>query len=166
MSDTQQKDEDMKLYSSQTQKKWSSSSNSDETCCSMFFASLFKTLESTIQDICRISDDQHPITFSQCIEAWQNTQHIINKWSFLVRSLRGCQEDCSVSSPAKDAGPSFSGKEVMIEAYKLLVHLMKRLLPKATLGGTDGDIKVLLGFDEAAMLGHEQGKKRDISLLT
>jgi hypothetical protein len=51
----------------------------------------------------------------------------------------------------------FSGKEVMTGAYKSLVDVIKDLLPKATPGGTNPDIKVMLGFDEAAILRHEQG---------
>ncbi|KAF8523883.1 hypothetical protein BU17DRAFT_85317 [Hysterangium stoloniferum] len=59
--------------------------------------------------------------------------------------------------PAKDAGLAFSGKEVMTDAYKSLVHVIKGLLPKVIAGGTDPEMKVMLGFDEASILGDEQG---------
>jgi hypothetical protein len=47
---------------------------------------------------------------------------------------------------------AFLGKEVMIDAYKSLVDVIKGLLPKATPSGMDPEMKVLLGFDEASTL--------------
>ncbi|KAF8490025.1 hypothetical protein BU17DRAFT_72728, partial [Hysterangium stoloniferum] len=61
--------------------------------------------------------------------------------------------------PAKDAGLAFSGKEVMTGAYKSLVNVIKGLLPNATPGATDPEMKVVLGFDEAAILRDEKGSQ-------
>jgi hypothetical protein len=44
-----------------------------ERRCSAFFVSVFKTLEGTIQEICTKNHDALGcITFSQCMEAWQD----------------------------------------------------------------------------------------------
>ncbi|KAF8514191.1 hypothetical protein BU17DRAFT_94672 [Hysterangium stoloniferum] len=149
-----------------------------ETRCSAFFASLFKTLESTIQEICtRKHDGRSQITFSQCVKAWQefgsfvpmredffakvyNTFDDMRNLSLSDNSVvRRNMTPGSGRKPAKDAGLTFSGKEKMMDAYKSLVDFIKGLLPKATPSGTDPEIKVMLGFDEAAILQDEQGSQ-------
>ncbi|KAF8512027.1 hypothetical protein BU17DRAFT_69389 [Hysterangium stoloniferum] len=154
-----------------------------ESRCSAFFASVFKTLESTIQEICTTKrDGRGQITFSQCVEGWQHEfgsfaprrgkffAKVQNTFDGIYNTLEMRNISLSDNSvdrksvapgsgcrPAKDAGLAFSGKEVMMDACKSLVHVIKGLLPKVTAGGTDPEMKVMLGFDEASILGDEQG---------
>lgn len=61
----------------------------------------------------------------------------------------------------EDAGQLFSGKAEMIRAYSSLVTFLRTLQKKDAdikVGSkADADIKVVLGFDEAAVLGVSQG---------
>ncbi|KAF8488918.1 hypothetical protein BU17DRAFT_72780 [Hysterangium stoloniferum] len=139
-----------------------------ESRCSAFFTSVFKTLESTIHDICTTKCDDHGrITFSQCVGAWQKEfgsfaprrrEFFAKIYNTLEMRNLSLSDNCesvgpgSGPEPAKDAGLAFSGKEVM-------TGCLQGLLPNATPGATDPEMKVVLGFDEAAILRDEKGSQ-------
>ncbi|KAF8518845.1 hypothetical protein BU17DRAFT_66237 [Hysterangium stoloniferum] len=138
--------------------------------CSAFFVPVFQTLESTIQEICTTKcDGWGQITFLQCMEGWQHefssfmpryTIHTLEMRNISLSDNSVDRKSMALGSgcrPAKDTGLAFSGKEVMMDAYKSLVHVIKGLLPKATASGTDPEMNVMLGFDEASILRDKQG---------
>ncbi|KAF8520349.1 hypothetical protein BU17DRAFT_88933 [Hysterangium stoloniferum] len=134
-----------------------------ESRCSAFFTSVFKTLESTIHDIWAWQKEfgSFALRRREFFAKVQNTfDHIHNTLEMTNLSLSDNCESVGPGSgqePAKDAGLAFSGKEVMTGAYKSLVNVIKGLLPNTTPSATDPEMKVVLGFDEAAILRDKKG---------